>query len=43
VGEQISHDPEQLLAQYQTMQQDISQLRSQLKSILADALASNQG
>lgn len=43
VGEQISHDPEELLAQYQTMQQDISQLRSQLKTILADALASNQG
>lgn len=43
VGEQVSHDPEELLAQYQTMQQDISQLRSQLKSILADALASNQG
>lgn len=43
VGEQVSHDPEELLAQYQTMQQDVSQLRSQLKSILADALASNQG
>lgn len=43
VGEQVSYDPEELLAQYHTMQQDISQLRSQLKSILADALTSNQG
>lgn len=41
VGEQITHDPEVLLAQYQTMQQDISQVRNQLKTILADALASN--
>lgn len=39
VGEQISHDPEELLAQYHTMQQDISQLRNQLKAILADALS----
>jgi type I restriction enzyme M protein len=44
VGEQISHDPEMLLAQYHTMQQDISSLRDQLKSILTDALAlSTQG
>lgn len=42
VGEQISHDPKQLLTQYQTMQQDISQLRNQLRTILADALASNK-
>lgn len=41
VGEQITHDPEMLLAKYQTMQQDISQLRGQLKTILADALASS--
>jgi len=40
VGEQISHDPEVLLAQYQTMQQDIASLRDQLKTILGDALAS---
>ena len=42
VGEQISHDPEALLAQYQGMQQDISELRNQLKTILADALASSK-
>ncbi len=42
VAEQESHDPEQLLAQYQTMQQEISALRSELKNILAQALR-NQG
>jgi len=41
VGEQITHDPEVLLAQYHTMQQDIASLRNQLKSILGDALASS--
>jgi len=41
VGEQISHDPEVLLAQYQTMQQDIASLRDQLKTILGEALASS--
>lgn len=41
VGEQITHDPEVLLAQYHTMQQDISSLRDQLKSILGEALASS--
>jgi len=41
VGEQISHDPEVLLAQYHTMQQDISSMRDQLKTILGDALASS--
>lgn len=41
VGEQITHDPEVLLAQYQTMQQDIAGLRNQLKSILGEALASS--
>lgn len=41
VGEQITHDPEMLLAQYHTMQQDISSLRDQLKSILGEALASS--
>lgn len=39
VGEQITHDPEMLLAQYHTMQQDVVQLRGQLKTILAEALA----
>ena len=38
VGEQEIHDPEVLLAQYQTMQADIADLRSQLKKILAEAL-----
>jgi type I restriction enzyme M protein len=44
VGEQITHDPEVLLAQYHTMQQDIAELRNQLKNILGEALAaSTQG
>lgn len=38
VGEQISHNPDELLAQFHTMQQDIASLRNQLKSILAKAL-----
>jgi type I restriction enzyme M protein len=38
VGEQISHDPDELLAQYQNEQQEISSLRNQLKLILAEAL-----
>jgi type I restriction enzyme M protein len=38
VGEQEIHDPEVLLAQYQTMQADIADLRGQLKTILAKAL-----
>jgi type I restriction enzyme M protein len=41
VGEQIMHDPEKLLAQYHTMQQDITSLRNQLKTILGEALASS--
>lgn len=41
VVEQITHDPEVLLAQYHTMQQDIAELRNQLKSILGEALASS--
>jgi type I restriction enzyme M protein len=40
VGKQEIHDPEVLLAQYQTMQQDISALRDQLKGILGAALVS---
>lgn len=39
VGEQEIHDPEVLLAQYQTMQDGISALREQLKGILSAALA----
>lgn len=38
VGEQISHDPQELLAQYQSQQQEIQQLREQLKGILCEAL-----
>jgi type I restriction enzyme M protein len=38
VGEQISHDPEELLEQYQTQQEEIQSLRDQLKAILVDAL-----
>ncbi|KAA0876573.1 type I restriction-modification system subunit M [Nitrincola tapanii] len=38
VGEQISHDPDELLAQYAQQQQEIQQLRDQLKGILAAAL-----
>ena len=39
VGEQISHDPEELLRLYATQQQEIGKLRNQLKSILAEALS----
>lgn len=38
VGEQVSHDPEVLLNQYQAQQADIQGLRDQLKAILAAAL-----
>jgi type I restriction enzyme M protein len=38
VGEQINHDPEQLLADYQQQQAEIQNLRDQLKNILAEAL-----
>ena len=46
VGEQISHDPDELLARYATEQAEIQSLRDQLKVILGDALgkgAANQG
>jgi type I restriction enzyme M protein len=39
VGEQISHDPQELLSQYAEQQQDIQQLREQLKGILSAALS----
>lgn len=39
VGEQISHDPEELLAQYQGQQKDIQTLRNNLKAILSAAFA----
>lgn len=38
VGEQVSHDPEELLAQYHQQQEEIKGLRNQLKAILTDAL-----
>ena len=38
VGEQISHDPDELLAQFQQQQQEIQALRDQLKAILGEAL-----
>ena len=39
VGEQVSHDPEELLQEYAQQQTEIQSLRDQLKGILADALA----
>ena len=38
VGEVISHDPEELLADYAKQQADIQALRDQLKGILSAAL-----
>ena len=38
VGEQVSHDPDELLAEYDHQQQEISLLRDQLKGILSEAL-----
>ncbi|QJR82169.1 N-6 DNA methylase [Alteromonas pelagimontana] len=40
VGEVESHDPDELLQQYETQQQEIQALRDQLKGILAEALSS---
>jgi type I restriction enzyme M protein len=42
VGEQISHDPDVLLANYKAEQQKIGELRNQLKAILTEALT-NKG
>ena len=39
VGEQVSHDPEELLQKYQQQQKDINGLRNQLKDILNRALS----
>ncbi|WP_444995611.1 N-6 DNA methylase [Aliikangiella sp. IMCC44359] len=39
VGEQVNHDPEELLATYNQQQAEIKDLRDQLKNILAEALA----
>ena len=38
VGEQINHDPEELLAKYAKQQKEIQNIRDQLKTILAEAL-----
>ncbi len=38
VGEQVSHDPVQLLAEYARMQDGIHGLREQLKAVLAEVL-----
>ncbi|MBD5779872.1 SAM-dependent DNA methyltransferase [Pelagicoccus sp. NFK12] len=42
VGEQITHDPEELLSEYKQQQDEIQSLRDQLKAILTDALAGNK-
>ena len=39
VGEVVSHDPEELLADYSKQQADIQALRDKLKSILSNALS----
>lgn len=39
VGEQVSHDPDVLLATYSTQYADVQKLRDQLKAVLANALA----
>jgi type I restriction enzyme M protein len=39
VGEQVSHDPDELLRLYQRQQDDIAGLRNQLKTILHEALS----
>ena len=39
VGETVNHDPEELLTEYNTQQGEIQNLRNELKSILANALA----
>jgi type I restriction enzyme M protein len=41
VAEQICHDPDELLATYEKQQDEISELRNQLKDILSAALTSN--
>ena len=42
VGEQVSHDPDELLQQYQQQQQTINDLREQLRASLHQALAGDQ-
>lgn len=42
VGEQVSHDPNDLLAQYNDQQNQIQSLRDQLKAILQEALSGGE-
>jgi len=42
VDEQISHDPDELLAQYTREKKEISNISNQLKAVLAESLY-NQG
>lgn len=42
VAEQISHDPDELLATYTKQQAEITELRDQLKEILAEALSNGR-
>ena len=42
VGDQVSHDPEVLLQQYAAMQDEIANLRNQLKAVLASAVESQE-
>ncbi|QSX78069.1 type I restriction-modification system subunit M [Agrilutibacter solisilvae] len=42
VGEQISHDPDELLCQYEKLQGQVSELRNQLRTMLAEALERGQ-
>ncbi|MGP9656059.1 N-6 DNA methylase [Halomonas sp. AOP35-4E-18] len=42
-GETVTHDPDELLAQYQQQQAEIQALRDQLKTILGDALTRDAG
>lgn len=41
VGEQVSHDPEELLQSYAQQQKEMAEIRNQLKAILARALTSD--
>ena len=40
-GEQINHDPDELLAKYEQRQAEVQEIRNQLRDILADALNRN--
>ncbi|MGY0218368.1 N-6 DNA methylase [Endozoicomonadaceae bacterium StTr2] len=43
IGEQVSHDPDELLGQYSEQQQEMQAIRDQLKGILAEALTARDG